>query len=208
MNKQTEALPDVLVSLPPLWRLQLVHALQLVGILGGFLGGADFLQLLAVLPPEWAAWLLIAGPAFAAGSKPAVMLIGDFVDDGLKNNSFKIPIMFFFVGCLALGSMGLNSCANLPGLGFGITPDGCALATYKDPKTGQTFKSGVCAGPDGTVSHYVTEWMTTEGNTARAIRPTSGGPTVLVIKDPAGGWVRWDAKAGLSLGPIPTASLE
>lgn len=127
----------------------------------------------------------------------------------LEEQFFQNPHHVLFRGLLGPWVHGLELLRQpLPGLGFGITPDGCALATYKDPKTGQTFKSGVCAGPDGTVSHYVTEWMTTEGNTARAIRPTSGGPTVLVIKDPAGGWVRWDAKAGLSLGPIPTASLE
>jgi hypothetical protein len=136
------------------------------------------------------------------------MLVGDILDDGIKNDSFKLPLVFFLAGLVVLmGSAGLQSCA-ATGLSFGITADGCALATYTDPKTGQTFKSGVCAGPDGKVSHYVTEWMTPAGNTARAIRPTSGGPTVLVIKDPAGGWVRWDAKAGLSLGPIPTAYLE
>lgn len=206
MNKQPESLPAALVSAPPLWRLQLVRALQLVGILGGFLGGADFLQLLAILPPDTAAWLLIAGPAFAAGSKPAVMLIGDLVDDGIKNDSFKLPMMFFFVGCLALGSMGLNSCANLPGLGFGITPDGCALATYKDSKTGQTFKAGPCVGPDGKVSQYVTEWENPEGVRIRAIRAATGRETVLWYLDPAGGWVQWSSKAGLSLGPIPKAS--
>lgn len=203
---KNETPPAVLVSSPPLWRLQLVRALQLVGILGGFLGGADFLQLVAILPPDWAAWLLIAGPAFASASKPAVMLIGDLVDDGVKNDSFKLPLMFFFAGCLALGSLALNSCASLPGLGFGVTPDGCALATYKDAKTGQTFKAGPCVGPDGKIAQYVTEWESPEGVRIRAIRPATGRETVLWYQDASGGWVQWSSKAGLSLGPVPTAS--
>lgn len=199
-------LAGVLVSSPPLWRLQMVRVLQLLGIFGGFLGGADFLQLLAILPPETAAWLLIAGPAFAAGSKPLVMLIGDIVDDGQRNDSFKLPVILFLACCAAFGSLALNACA--PGMGFAVTPDGCALATYTDARTGQTFRAGPCVGPDGMVDRYLTEWTNPEGVRIRAIRPAKGGATVLWYQDPAGGWVQWSSKAGLALGATPTAAVE
>ncbi len=196
---------SAVLATPPLWRVQMVRVLQLIGIFGGFLGGADFLQLLAILPPDAAAWLLLAGPAFAAGSKPLVMLIGDILDDGERNDSFKLPLVAIF---LCLGFLALGGCAKFPGLGFAVTPDGCALATYRDARTGQSFKSGACAGPDGKVSHYVTEWANAAGVQIRAMRPATGGATVLWYQDAAGAWVRWDAQAGLALGAIPTASLE
>lgn len=205
-----EAAKDLsaVLSAPPLWRVQMVRVLQLIGIFGGFVGGADFLQLVAIMPPDVAAWLVIAGPAFAAGSKPLVMLIGDILDDGQKNDSFKLPLVAFFLCLGSLAVLALGSCANVPGLGFAITPDGCALATYTDAKTGQKFKSGACVGPDGKVAQYVTEWTNPEGVRIRATRPATGGATVFWYQDAAGGWVQWSSKAGLSLGATPTASLE
>jgi hypothetical protein len=75
---------------PPLWRLQLVRVLQLVGVALGVLGGADVLNLVSVLSPEASKWLTVSGPAIFASSKPIIMLIGDYLDDGEKNDSFKI----------------------------------------------------------------------------------------------------------------------
>lgn len=99
----TPATTTELVSNPPLWRLQLVRVLQIIGILLGFIGGADWVQLIAFLPTETAAWLALSGPAFAASAKPAIMFVGDWMDDGKPNGSFKITplvIAFLCLGCL------------------------------------------------------------------------------------------------------------
>lgn len=99
---------------PPLWRIQLVRILQLVGIIGGFLGGADFLQIMPLFPPDFAAWLLVAGPTFAAASKPLILFLGDWLDDGVKNDSFKIPLALFLVAIVTLtASLGLVGCSGL-----------------------------------------------------------------------------------------------
>jgi len=116
----------------PKWRLQTIRVLQLLGVIAGFVGGADFLQLLAVLPPETSKWLLVSGPAFAAGIKPLLMLIGDYLDDGVKNDSFKVGA--FILPFLALLCVpGFTGCA-----GVSVT------TPYGD------FHSA----KDGTVSYY------------------------------------------------------
>lgn len=206
---QTNQLPATLkASGPPLWRLQLIRALQVIGVAGGFLGGAQFLQLVAILPPGVASWLLIAGPAFAGAAKPLIMLIGDYADDGIKNDSFRFPVWLFLIAPLGalLTAGGLVSCASVPGLAgvsLSIDPDGTAFATYT-ATNGQKFKAGPQIGADGKIAAYVTEWKTPEGVTVRARRAVKGGQTTFAYKDPSGAWLAWDSKAGLSIGAIPT----
>ena len=82
-------------------RLQMVRLLQVLGVLAGFMGGADYLDLVALLPDvAWSKWLLVSGPAFAAAVKPVVLLVGDIVDDGLRNDSFKITVVVLPFLCL------------------------------------------------------------------------------------------------------------
>lgn len=109
----------------PPWRLRAVYILQLIGMLLAFFGAADFLQLLAFLPMDFAKWLLVSGPIIATSAKPIIMTIGDVLDNGVKDDSFKIPLGLFLVASLALGgSFGLVSCA---GMQFDIrTPYGDA----------------------------------------------------------------------------------
>ena len=106
-------LAGVLVTAgPPLWRVQTVRVLQLLGILSGFLGGADFMQLLVLMPPDAAKWLLVAGPTFAACSKPMILLIGDYMDDGVKNDSFKVGAFLLpFLALLCI--LGFSGCAGV-----------------------------------------------------------------------------------------------
>jgi hypothetical protein len=115
----------------PKWRLQTIRILQLLGILSGFLGGADFLQLLVLMPPDVSKWLLVAGPAFAAGSKPLLMLLGDYLDDGVKNDSFKVGMLF--PPFLALMCLGFTGCAGVsvqsPYGEFSSAKDGSVLYT-------------------------------------------------------------------------------
>ncbi len=92
---------------PPLWRLQLIRTLQVVGLLLAFTGTADFMNLLQILSPEAASWMAISGTALRFGIEPIVMLIGDLLDDGVKNDSFKISMVmlpFLFLAFLILTS--------------------------------------------------------------------------------------------------------
>jgi formate hydrogenlyase subunit 4 len=104
---------ELLTAIPeiPKWRLQVIRILQLLGILAGFVGGADFLQLLAIVPPETSKWLLVSGPAFAAGIRPLILLVGDYLDDGVKNDSFKISLVL--LPFLVLMCLWVTGCAGL-----------------------------------------------------------------------------------------------
>lgn len=203
MNKQDTTVLTEAIATPPLWRLQLVRSLQIIGVLGGFLGGADFLQLLTILPPDVAGWLLIAGPAFAAGSRPLIELVGDLVDDGIKNDSFKIPMGLFLLATasLLLG-FGLSSCT---ALSFAVTPEGCALARYTHE--GQAYYAGPCVGADGKVERYVTQWENDAGDTIRLTRYVGTNEQRVEYKGSDGSWIKWSSKSGVLLGPAP-ASIE
>ena len=92
---------------PPLWRLQMIRILQVIGLLLAFTGTADFMNLLQIFSPEAASWMAISGTALRFGTEPIVMLIGDLLDDGVKNDSFKISMImlpFLFLAFLILTS--------------------------------------------------------------------------------------------------------
>jgi hypothetical protein len=112
-NEPVQVQAELVSFGPPLWRSQIIRVLYILGIIMTFIGGADFLNLLAFFPAETAKWLMISGPALATSAKPIVMLIGDYVDDGIKNNSFKVdqlPILLLVAG---LASLLLPSCQGL-----------------------------------------------------------------------------------------------
>jgi len=119
----------------PKWRLQTIRVLQLLGVLAGFIGGADFLQLLPLFPPDIAKWLMVSGPAFAAGAKPLLMLIGDYLDDGVKNDSFKVSLIL--IPFLALMCLWATGCAGVsvatPYGDFYSAKDG--TVSYSPPST-------------------------------------------------------------------------
>lgn len=171
------------ISTPPLWRVQMVRVLQLIGIFGGFLGGADFLQLLAIFPPDAAAWLLVAGPAFAAGSKPLVMLIGDILDDGQKNDSFKLPLIALFC-CLFFTS----SCALADG--FALRKGGLVMVERRDPETGQTYAAGTDFGANGKPRLAVFEWTNSQGFRVRLTLNLRRHETAVFIRQ-GKRWVAW-----------------
>lgn len=78
------------LSSVPLRRIQTIRVLQLIALLASFIGGADFLNLLAIFPPETSKWLILTGPTFAASVKPIILLIGDYMDNGTIDKSFKL----------------------------------------------------------------------------------------------------------------------
>lgn len=120
----------------PLWRIQTIRVLQLIGLLAAFVGGADFLQILALVPHDVASWLVVAGPTFAAGAKPLLMLIGDYLDDGVKNDSFKITnvILPMLIPLTVIGYiLCLSGCAGVsvqsPYGDFSSAKDGSVIYT-------------------------------------------------------------------------------
>jgi len=113
-----ESVASEIISIPPLWRLQLVRFIEILGVIAMFLGGAEFLNLLNTLPtgtaPQWA---FLIGGTVNKTAKPVIMFFGDWFDDGVFNKSFRIEpiaplIALMLVICL------LPSCA---GIGAGIT---------------------------------------------------------------------------------------
>lgn len=112
MNTNTptpEAIATELLKMgPPLWQAQVVRVLQILGSVLFFVGSADFLQLAALIPADWAKWLVVSGPTLRFTAEPVMLFIGDWLDDGLKNNSFKLtPLLAWgFIGLLTLGSIG------------------------------------------------------------------------------------------------------
>lgn len=106
-----ETFASELLVAPPLWRLQLVRVLQVIGILLGAVGGADWINLIALFPEETAKWLAVSGPAFAAAVRPVIEFFGDWIDDGQLNKSFRISAILLPMALVF--SLALSSCAGV-----------------------------------------------------------------------------------------------
>lgn len=197
MNTPQPAVETAKLSGPPLWRVQLVRLLQLLGIGAAFVGGAEFMKIVTMLPPEWAAWLLTAGPALAVASKPAIEFIGDMVDNGKPDGSFRLPIVFL----LATLSLVLTGCSGFAVSGFGLDAEGCVTTTFKFPD-GTPYTVKACPGEDGKIDTYKTEWTSPEGVKLRAIYTLKTKRYVLYYQS-GSSWLQWSSKAGFSLGPLP-----
>lgn len=182
----------VSVKAEALWKLQVIRLLQLIGYGALAVGGAEWTGIIAVLPTHVAAWLVSIGPLLVA-SKPLVEFLGDWFDDGILNKSFKIPgaLLMILACCLFFAS-----CAN-----FGITPDGCAMASYS--KDGRTWSAGPCIGSDGQVERYRAEWTNDQGVRIRYERITASGRVSVRYQAPDQSWLVWDSKSGILLGPVP-----
>jgi hypothetical protein len=129
----TEITPEaqILLASPPPWRARTVQILQIVGVLLGLLGTADVMNMIQALSPEVAAWLALSGAALRFGIEPLVLLIGDLVDDGKINKSFKInPVVMLAMVCLTVAGL-MSSCNLPPGLEI-VTHSQYGSARYKD----------------------------------------------------------------------------
>lgn len=85
-----DAAAIIQASKVPVWRLRILSILQLVGILAAVMGSVEFLNLSSILSPAMAKWLTISGTALRFAAEPMIKLIGDYMDDGVKNDSFKL----------------------------------------------------------------------------------------------------------------------
>lgn len=85
-----EAATIIEASKVPVWRLRILNILQILGVLAALAGSLEILNLVNILAPEVAKWLTISGTALRFAAEPVIKLIGDYMDDGVKNNSFKL----------------------------------------------------------------------------------------------------------------------
>lgn len=74
----------------PVWRLRILSGLQLLGVLAALAGSLEILNLVNIIAPDVAKWLTITGTALRFAAEPVIKLIGDYMDDGVKNDSFKL----------------------------------------------------------------------------------------------------------------------
>lgn len=209
----------IAVAGPPTWRIRLVCILQILGVAAGAMGTAEFMNVLQALSPELAAWFLVSGVALRFGAEPTVVLLGDLLDDGVRNDSFKIPKPGQLMPVLLWGAIGFFlftqfSCSNLNiPTTFSITTDGCALMEYT-AANGQKYKAGPCVGPDGKIDRYIVQWEakvegSESGDTvvARVVRYTKDGVIKTYYKAGDGSWIEWSSKSGLTLSPPPAAEV-
>lgn len=97
---------QVLTATAP-FRVQLLRLLSMLGLLAASLGTADFTGLLPILPEGWDKWLVTIG-LFAASIKQGILWLGDLLDNGKQDGSFKLPLLlllcvsslFIFSSCM------------------------------------------------------------------------------------------------------------
>jgi len=87
------------------WKQKLLAALTVIAGVCTLVGGIDLTQIAPLVPDHVAAWLVLALPAMVTIGKLAVLL-GDYADDGVKNDSFKVGLL---IGGLFL-CLGLSGC--------------------------------------------------------------------------------------------------
>jgi len=88
------------------WKTRILTWLTAIAGIATILGGLDLTEILPLLPDHIAAMLTLALPVVITVGKIAVA-IGDLLDDGLRNNSFKVGLMLLLAVLLAAG---MTSC--------------------------------------------------------------------------------------------------
>lgn len=92
------------------WKERALLWLTVIAGICTVIGGLDLTQILPLLPDHVAAWLVMALPSVVTIQK-ATVAIGDLLDDGIKNDSFKVGLL---IGGLILGCQLLTGCAGTP----------------------------------------------------------------------------------------------
>jgi hypothetical protein len=174
------------------FRVQVLRVIAAAGMILAALAAADLTGVANILPDPYAGWVL-AGGLMASGLKQVLLIIGDLMDNGKQDGSFKIPVILL-LGCLAC--LCLTSCA------LSVTEDGCLLGSYKHG-TG-TYQAGPCVGPAGEVNRYRVQWTNDESNVLRATYWVKSNKRMLVEYQVSPGvWVQWSSKSGVMLGSVP-----
>lgn len=91
--------------------------------------------------------------------------------------------------------------------GINLSSDGCILAAYQH--NGSTYYAGPCLGTDldgdgnADIDRFRVEWVNDTGDKLRATYSRAGGEVLIEYRTPAGVWVGWSSKSGVSLGAVP-----
>lgn len=84
--------PAVVVQIPK-WRSKAISIVQIISMVSATVGSADLIQAINVIPDipnSVSVWLAIVGTFLRFTAEPILKLVGDILDDGIKNDSFKI----------------------------------------------------------------------------------------------------------------------
>ena len=195
------------IATPPLWRVQIIRALQIAGTAVAAVGGFALSPYSAFLDPKLAAALIAAG-IFARMEAPQIInFIGDLTDNGKLDGSFKNGLgrvsAIIFAAFLALAS-GLM----LTGCALTVEPpdaSGCFLLTQT--KDGKTYSVGPCADAKGEIYAYRTLWTNADGVKLRATYTLATKARLIQYSTDGGKtWLGWSSKAGISLDGLPPES--
>lgn len=107
-------------------KTKLLRLLSFLGLILAAIGAIDLNGLVAVLPPTTAGYFFAAG-LVAAALKDAILIVGDFADDGQRNQSFKIQVLVLFLGmgCLLFLPSCVTSDATVTAPGHSRTQTKC-----------------------------------------------------------------------------------
>lgn len=101
------------------------------------------------------------------------------------------------------GCAALLFCLLCSGCGsLAITEDGCILGSYQ--RDGMTYQAGACVDADGKVDRVRVQWRNGEGQEIRATIYRKSNGTLIEYRLAGSMWIRWTAKSGVQLGPLPT----
>jgi hypothetical protein len=89
-----------------------------------------------------------------------------------------------------------TSCGSLS-----ITEDGCILGSYQ--REGISYKAGPCVDSNGKVDRVRVQWENKEGQQIRATIYRKSKGTLIEYKIGEDLWIRWTAKSGVVIGPVP-----
>jgi hypothetical protein len=178
-----------------------LNALQFVGILAASLviPSPETAAVLAMLPDPLAGNIGKIALGLVA-AKPAINTVADLIDNGKLDGSYQNGLgrvgLYIFLA-LGFGFM-------LPSCGLKINPpdvDNCYLITRTED--GKSYAAGPCAGTDGEIYGYRTEWTNGDGVKLRATYIVATKATAIQYRTPEGVWVGWSSKAGITLDGLP-----
>jgi hypothetical protein len=90
------------------WKQRILLWLTAIAGICTVIGGLDLTEILPLLPNPVAAWLTLALPVVVTVGK-IVLIIGDLLDDGIRNDSFKGGTWLLLL-IAVLACSGLSGC--------------------------------------------------------------------------------------------------
>lgn len=196
LKSPEEVKADLITTVAPA-RVQALRVVSMLGAILAVFGSVNFTGIAAFLPPDIAAWALTLGIGLM-GAKQGLLVIGDLLDNGKRDNSFMLPSFFVLLAALGVACGSLTSCGTIP---ITVTPDGCVTTPYTHE--GQAYTVGACFDAEGKPERYVTTWRNPEGVLIRATLYAGTKRYAVHYASKDGTWLEWDSKAGLLLGNVP-----